>query len=47
VNRWRVCVGSSYIGYYDSFEEACLVRDAEAIRQGGEFPVLNQDILNG
>lgn len=40
--KWMVLVGqSSYLCLFDSLEEACAVRDAEAKRLGGDFAILN------
>lgn len=43
-SSWQVMVGrNNYLGTFGSLEEAINARDAEAIRLGGEFAILNSD----
>lgn len=41
-NKWMVMVGRhNYLGLFDNVEDALIARDAEAVRLGGPFAVLN------
>lgn len=41
-NSWWVMVGrNNYLGTFDSLEKAIAARDAEALRLGGDFAILN------
>jgi hypothetical protein len=43
-NGWWVMVGrNNYLGTFDTLEEACNVRDAEAARVSGGFAILNSE----
>jgi len=41
-SKWWAHVGrNGYLGTFDTLEEAIIARDAEALRLGGDFAVLN------
>lgn len=41
-NKWKVVVDQTYLGLYDTFEEAVAARDSAAKKFHGDFAVLNQ-----
>lgn len=43
-NKWKVMVGRTYLGLFNTFEEAEVARDTAAIELHGEFAVLNQKV---
>lgn len=45
-SNWYASVGrSNYLGLFKTLEEAIVVRDAEALRAGGDFAILNSKEL--
>lgn len=46
-NKWRAQVGPDRdLGIFATFEEALMARDEAAQRIGGEFAILNRDLLS-
>lgn len=47
-SKWRAQVGpNNDLGIFPTFEEAIAARDIAAARLGGEFAILNSDLIDG